>query len=46
MVQSRVDAGFNEAAGIRRGRRHTLRTYAGRQRASMRPRVFAAEDFI
>ena len=35
---------FNEAAGIRRGRRR-MQTIVGRgETASMRPRVFAAED--
>ena len=36
---------FNEAAGIRRGRRHRHCEYpVGNSDASMRPRVFAAED--
>ena len=36
--------GFNEAAGIPRGRRPDGDPYGGVFRASMRPRVFPAED--
>ena len=36
--------GFNEAAGIPRGRRDTFRYHAPDLNASMRPRVFPAED--
>ena len=35
---------FNEAAGIPRGRREARRVYPDRSFASMRPRVFPAED--
>ena len=38
------DAGFNEAAGIPRGRRRRLVSTSWTCRASMRPRVFPAED--
>ena len=37
---------FNEAAGIPRGRRRNARGGAGQPDASMRPRVFPAEDAI
>ena len=37
-------SGFNEAAGIPRGRRRGERRRRRRGRASMRPRVFPAED--
>ena len=45
-VQARMTPGFNEAAGIPRGRRpHTaVLIYDGEPVASMRPRVFPAED--
>ena len=36
--------GFNEAAGIPRGRLVALAARHARSRASMRPRVFPAED--
>ena len=36
--------GFNEAAGIPRGRRFQIRLRMHGRRASMRPRVFPAED--
>ena len=37
--------GFNEAAGIPRGRQQENAALRGRVRASMRPRVFPAEDY-
>ena len=39
-----AERGFNEAAGIPRGRRHQGRRQSRRRAASMRPRVFPAED--
>ena len=36
--------GFNEAAGIPRGRHRYIRSRCQTGRASMRPRVFPAED--
>ena len=36
--------GFNEAAGIPRGRRAVAAGWCRRPSASMRPRVFPAED--
>ena len=38
--------GFNEAAGIPRGRRRQGGSHAQRTSASMRPRVFPAEDSV
>ena len=38
------DGGFNEAAGIPRGRRRPTAKRPRPQDASMRPRVFPAED--
>ena len=40
----RGNPGFNEAAGIPRGRRAAAPHQAAARRASMRPRVFPAED--
>ena len=39
-------AGFNEAAGIPRGRRNSMLMKINMLQASMRPRVFPAEDSI
>ena len=44
VVASRNCARFNEAAGIPRGRRPGQGDRRARQAASMRPRVFPAED--
>ena len=44
-VASPEDGGFNEAAGIPRGRRAVVHVSGtGADPASMRPRVFPAED--
>ena len=37
-------SGFNEAAGIPRGRRQSVQEHRAVDQASMRPRVFPAED--
>ena len=44
-VSRRSPCGFNEAAGIPRGRRRAVAAANGARDASMRPRVFPAEDY-
>ena len=46
MMPRNATSSFNEAAGIPRGRRIESRKYSTPCRASMRPRVFPAEDFL
>ena len=45
-VMAWQQGGFNEAAGIPRGRLVSLLQHIERDRASMRPRVFPAEDGV
>ena len=45
-LNARAPPGFNEAAGIPRGRRRLHLVGVGDDRASMRPRVFPAEDAV
>ena len=44
-MTGRKKIGFNEAAGIPRGRLGELGAQQGGSHASMRPRVFPAEDY-